>query len=307
MSALCQIFTSTEEYASTTWNKNNCIIGGVFVITAVVFTAAVAATGNAAVAWSASVQTWNAIYLNVSGASAEAALTYLLGTMGKRSDMSVSEMFRHIAEAHKSTGIAANVTLGGIALTQGINLHHPSGYEYNIMDLMGADHLNPLTRNVTVMNHTVVADWWIRPHPHKANSSVLVHRLPGSRLRNLTHVVKRQYQGLAYDGSGSYVDQYSDNESVDDGGSDPDLIYGMDFYDGPKEIGDEVGVEDGGDGEATQLDADISTYIIDNQSWENCMCFKDNGNWAGTGSMQYTWDQTYNGYSACYASDCDGA
>lgn len=48
MSALCQIFTSTEEYASTTWNKNNCIIGGVFVITAVVFTAAVAATGNAA-------------------------------------------------------------------------------------------------------------------------------------------------------------------------------------------------------------------------------------------------------------------
>jgi hypothetical protein len=312
MSGLCQIFTSLPQYEGTAWNQNNCIIGGVFVVSAVVFTAAVAASGNAAVAWSASVQTYNAIYLAVSGASEAATVSYLLSVFAKRSDTDIPEMFRNIAEAHRNTGIAKNITLGGIALTQGINLHHPSGYEYNVMDLMGADHLNPLTRNVTVMNQTVQANWWIKPHPYKTNSSILIHRLPSSQLRSLNNnITKRQqevgYNDLPYDGPNNLVDQYGGLDSVDDGGSDPDLIFGMDFYDGPAEIGDAVGEPDGGSGEATQLDADMSAYIIDNQSWENCVCFKDNGNWAGTGSMQYTWDQTYNGYSACYAADCDGA
>jgi hypothetical protein len=304
MSGLCQIFTALPDYAETAWNKNNCIIGGVFIISAAVFAGAVAVSGNAALAFTSSVQTWNQLRMSASGAG-EAALDYLFQSFGKRSETDIPELFRNIAEAHRNTGIAKNLTLGGIALTQGINLHHPSGYEYNVMDLMGADHLNPLTRNVTVMNHTVEAHWWIMPHPVKSNHGVLMHRLPGSHLQNVTDILKRQ-DALNYDGDG-YIQQYGQDTSVENGGSNPDLYFGMDFYDGPEILDNTVGPADQGDGEATQMDADASAYIIQNQSWENCVCFKKDGNWAGTGSMQYSWDQTYNGYSMCYAADCDGA
>lgn len=111
-----------------------------------------------------------------------------------------------------------------------------------------------------------------------------MRRVPGSHLQNVTDILKRQ-DALRYDNE-SIIDQYGQDTSVEAGGSNPNLYFGMDFYDGPEIIDNTVGPADNGDGEATQMDADAATYIIQNQSWENCVCFQKDSNWAGTGNMQ---------------------
>ncbi|CZR54917.1 uncharacterized protein PAC_04802 [Phialocephala subalpina] len=43
------------------------------------------------------------------------------------------------------------------------------------------------------------------------------------------------------------------------------------------------------------------------QVWEQCACYMENNQWTATTSIQYSWDNTYNGYSELWNTDCDGA
>ncbi|KAF8854584.1 hypothetical protein BDZ45DRAFT_676876 [Acephala macrosclerotiorum] len=52
---------------------------------------------------------------------------------------------------------------------------------------------------------------------------------------------------------------------------------------------------------------EVTEDMNNEQVWEQCACYMENNQWTATTSIQYSWDNTYNGYSECWNTDCDGA
>ncbi|KAJ7816179.1 hypothetical protein B0H13DRAFT_2137146 [Mycena leptocephala] len=50
---------------------------------------------------------------------------------------------------------------------------------------------------------------------------------------------------------------------------------------------------------------DMARDIVARQAWDTCVCEKAGNTWISTGSIQMSWDNTYNGYSPCWNPDCD--
>lgn len=48
----------------------------------------------------------------------------------------------------------------------------------------------------------------------------------------------------------------------------------------------------------------VTADMIYNQAWVGCLCNMENGVWFSTGSLQFSWANTYNGYSQCWAANC---
>ncbi|KAJ6512825.1 hypothetical protein C8R45DRAFT_327811 [Mycena sanguinolenta] len=52
---------------------------------------------------------------------------------------------------------------------------------------------------------------------------------------------------------------------------------------------------------------DMAKDIVARQAWDTCVCEQVQGTFISTGSIQMSWDNTYNGYSPCWNTNCDNA
>jgi hypothetical protein len=50
---------------------------------------------------------------------------------------------------------------------------------------------------------------------------------------------------------------------------------------------------------------DMAKDIVARQAWDTCVCEKTQNTWISAGSIQMSWDNTYNGYSPCWNPNCD--
>ncbi|KAJ7864931.1 hypothetical protein B0H13DRAFT_2562833 [Mycena leptocephala] len=50
---------------------------------------------------------------------------------------------------------------------------------------------------------------------------------------------------------------------------------------------------------------DMANDIVARQAWDTCVCEKTQDTFISTGSIQMSWDNTYNGYSPCWNANCD--
>ncbi|KAJ4855926.1 hypothetical protein T069G_09294 [Trichoderma breve] len=105
-----------------------------------------------------------------------------------------------------------------------------------------------------------------------------------------------------------YCDEDDNSGESADGGAGA-LYYGFDSY-APNEnsaLGWDMGLDDSGDQQGFQEAYDaVYEQVSGDQIWESCVCMQENGQWTNTGSLQYSWDDTYNGYSECWNANCDG-
>ncbi|KAL7917444.1 hypothetical protein ACQKWADRAFT_324634 [Trichoderma austrokoningii] len=109
---------------------------------------------------------------------------------------------------------------------------------------------------------------------------------------------------------------YTDNEVVcaGDGTTSEDGItgvyYGMDLY-GTEAQWEEYDADVGGQypdsNGAWHLASELSSDTQNSQWWRTCLCDQENGDYAWTGALQYTWNGGFNGYNDCYSGVCGGA
>jgi hypothetical protein len=105
-----------------------------------------------------------------------------------------------------------------------------------------------------------------------------------------------------------YCDEDDNGGESADGGAGP-LYYGFDSYapNGNSALAWDMGLDDSGDQQGFQEAYDaVYEQVSGDQIWDSCVCMEENGQWTNTGSLQYSWDNQYNGYSECWAANCDG-
>jgi hypothetical protein len=106
----------------------------------------------------------------------------------------------------------------------------------------------------------------------------------------------------------SYCDEDDNGGESADGGAGS-VYYGFDSY-APNEnsaLGWDMGLDDSGDQQGFQEAYDaVYEQVSGDQIWDSCVCMQENGQWTNTGSLQYSWDNSYNGYSECWNANCDG-
>ena len=107
-------------------------------------------------------------------------------------------------------------------------------------------------------------------------------------------------------GGGSLLEcNEADNSPYDAPGA---LYYGINTYN-PSEnsaFDQDMGMGNGNsNGFYEAVDA-VANQIESDNVWYSCVCTQENGQWVSTGSLQYSWDNKYNGYSDCFAKNCDG-
>lgn len=100
-----------------------------------------------------------------------------------------------------------------------------------------------------------------------------------------------------------------DNENIPAGAPDQ-AYYGFDLYGSESAINeweDDFGTtEDGSNGFPWAMRT-LGQDIYDANAWDTCICMETNNQYISTGSLQLSWDYTYNGYSECWNAGCDGA
>lgn len=106
---------------------------------------------------------------------------------------------------------------------------------------------------------------------------------------------------------GQYSDEVCDGQAVS--GAPEEIYYGWDLY------GSQSAIDEFEDDEGTTYDASngfingmiaMGEDIYNQQAWDTCVCQETNNQWISTGSLQLSWDGTYNGYSPCWNANCDG-
>jgi hypothetical protein len=86
------------------------------------------------------------------------------------------------------------------------------------------------------------------------------------------------------------------------------MYYGFDLY-GTKaqvdEFQDDLGSTfDDQNGFVPSIEA-MANGIVTANAWDTCVCQMTQNTWISTGSIQMSWDNTYNGYSQCFKPNCD--
>ncbi|RFU24827.1 hypothetical protein B7463_g11514, partial [Scytalidium lignicola] len=199
--------------------------------------------------------------------------------------------------------------------------HHGTGEFHNAYDIFFANKTHPL---LTKVSSPKSGNWstnptmriWHQLHPTKEGRvlTVVSPYNPQASSR------KREIQcGGGVPGEGG-EDQSTDinfndgpqdqldycTENAGNNGNPDQVYYGFDLYDTgtidefEDDLGDAFPESNGMVGTASSI-ADQGNV------WDGCVCTKVGGTWTSTGSVQYSWDDTYNGYSECWNANCDGA
>ncbi|KAH8807240.1 hypothetical protein F5884DRAFT_880051 [Xylogone sp. PMI_703] len=178
-------------------------------------------------------------------------------------------------------------------------------------------------------NISLPMEFWHQPHPTKpGNYTHHVGFHPGVSAEQLAkrHLQRRQ-SALCIPESENSDEYWYEMEEMEDNGDYIDIcdtydVNGESFLGGPGSYYfgfDEYTPSEASawewdmgitnfenNGFATAVDAGAD-LMLNTNGWDECVCFQENSQWLATGSMQFSWDNTYNGYSDCWNADCDGA
>lgn len=196
--------------------------------------------------------------------------------------------------------------------------HHETGELHNVLDILSGNRSHPLLAKVSGPHYK---DWalsptlriWHQAHPTKENRTLTVV----SHYNEATEkIVRRQLTCAGAEGVPVYASPVFTNDAQGDeldrcsqiqGSSSPDqMYYGFDLYDTSSvpELESHVGDKYAESNGLQPLAAKIADQ---GNVWDACICNQENGVWESTGSVQYSWDETYNGYSQCWNQGCDNA
>lgn len=208
-------------------------------------------------------------------------------------------------------------------------LRHGS-YDRNLtlLELAGANftHRSMMRQELPGTNFSLPIEFWHQPHPTRPGNYTThfgIHPSMTADQLAKRHLERRQYsQSYCPNGESMYEIQYA--------AAGGDSIVNCNAYDvngespngGPGSY--YLGFDDYNPGQVDAWEWDMGTTNMDNNGfadtvnsgvnniwnghgWDQCICFKENGQWLATGSFQLSWDNTYNGYSACWNANCDGA
>jgi hypothetical protein len=180
-------------------------------------------------------------------------------------------------------------------------LRHAHGRNHTNLEILTANESHPV-----IWHHPVSGAegaTWVVPHPFNSSRNIVTVKPTLRRaVKNENHNQKEKRDGCIGEDNGEYT--ICESRQV----IEPSAIVGLDMYGGP---GPDWNVDNavGGEGSARNGEGQFmslaSGSVNEYQSWENCLCFQDDNTWVGTGSVQYTWDGVYNGYSTCWAAECD--
>jgi hypothetical protein len=192
--------------------------------------------------------------------------------------------------------------------------------ENHVLPILGADGLT----NITLLDYVQansshplhflgpqghVLKVWHGLHPHD-NSSILSH--VGYQFVNSTNVKRdpscwtsEQEQQMD---NGAVIEECGDFNG-DTAYGPTEMYYGFDAYNGDQmdALSYDIGTEGANNNGFGQLANDIASVMDQHYIWDACLCFQENSQWVMTGALQASWNGGYNGYSACWASQCDGA
>lgn len=294
--ALCTAITYWPGYTTNPTGTAVCVGSAIMVMTAMTFSGCIALAGYTSTALTAMSQTWSFVQLVLNGLSS----TYLAPLAGyfvkaKRSGIDL-ETLKH-------------AVVYGLHMNQSISLIGPAGLNYTLYHLLAANQTQPLVISGSKFGLNQTTHIWLGEHPSNS-SRVIFHTKYPAQENNATwnmlrkqQKVKRQFEGSDDDGD---VGEYQGGNL--DYPTDPDWYMGLDFYayNAAGIIADYFS-GDSDNGGLGWFDAQAIGYTWGYQAWETCVCFQYEGQWIATGSMQASWDETYNGYSECFNADCDGA
>lgn len=83
------------------------------------------------------------------------------------------------------------------------------------------------------------------------------------------------------------------------------MYYGFDLYGTKSQINEyeaDLGITWDDQNAMIPAIEQMSNDIVRKAAWDTCICEQVKGNWISTGSLQMSWDNTYNGYSPCWVS-----
>ncbi|KAF7365947.1 hypothetical protein MVEN_00470100 [Mycena venus] len=233
-------------------------------------------------------------------------------TFGRRANPRVE------AAVTRYHSLIQNLTLPGVR-------HHTSGKDVTLWDIARANSTHPITvlhsNRAFKANYSHAVDVWssvgnpgsgiprlhfMVPFPYGSNttSTTISPELrgrqapppacPGAEINDL--------------GQGSEKICHPNGIPPEDPNAPDAMYYGFDLY-GTKaqvdEFQDDLGSTfDDQNGFVPSIEA-MANDIVAADAWDTCVCQMTQNTWISTGSIQMSWDNTYNGYSPCFNPNCD--
>ena len=328
MGASC-VVQVTEDGAPDkgTSTYNNCVVGAYFIIAATVYNGAANVVRNAPGTYEAATDLYQYLRGRMD-VDAWAAWEYMMNHLnaigqGRRDGTeSPQQTYRRLLETDEGYAKAHQISLNGVALNTTIGFKDYQGRDHTLATLMGADHISPLVVHGSHQGTNYTSGMWLAEHPFNSSKTLLHFKtLPvgtdgASGSASTTTGSEKEKRQNTWVGGNSPVyvgayDQYLYWTGNDETGTglNPMIYFGMDFYfaGAGTALGQAFGSGANNAATTVQSDADVVTEIVESQAWDSCLCWQELGDWIATGSVQFSWDKTYNGYSACFAADCDGA
>ncbi|KAJ7229168.1 hypothetical protein GGX14DRAFT_555208 [Mycena pura] len=188
--------------------------------------------------------------------------------------------------------------------------HHSSGNAVTLWDVAKANSTHPITVLHSLAafqaNHSHAVNVWSSvSNPDSGNPRLhLTVPFPyaSSFASTPSTASRRQCVGV-----GEEFDCVTPGSTLPSG-APATMYYGFDLYGTQSEIEqyqDELGATDDATNDFEPSLVDMSNDIVSRQAWDTCVCEMQSNTWISTGSLQMSWDNTYNGFSPCFNSNCD--
>ncbi|KAJ7908713.1 hypothetical protein B0H13DRAFT_2331217 [Mycena leptocephala] len=224
---------------------------------------------------------------------------------------------RFEAAVTKYHSLIQNLTLPGVR-------HHASGKDVTFWDVARANSTHPITvlhsNRAFKANHSHAVNVWSsvgNPGSGIPRFHFMVPFPYGSNTTSTTtsSELRRQAPPPACPGAENHdLGQGSEQICHPNGIPPPNpnapgaMYYGFDLY-GTKaqvdEFQDDLGSTfDDQNGFVPSIEA-MANGIVTANAWDTCVCQMTQNTWISTGSIQMSWDNTYNGYSQCFKPNCD--
>ncbi|KAK6981556.1 hypothetical protein R3P38DRAFT_2808034 [Favolaschia claudopus] len=203
--------------------------------------------------------------------------------------------------------------------------HHSSGKTVTLWDLARANSTHPITllhdHPAFKANHSHAVNAWStmpdlnsgKPRLHFTVSFPYADPPTPSSDPDLENRQVTSILGCGPPTATNWVSLGQVQECVRPGGSVPSnapatMYYGFDLYGTKAEIQEyqaDLGTKFDKSNGFEQSMVDMSLDIVERQAWDTCVCQQAQGNWISTGSIQMSWDNTYNGFTPCFNPNCD--
>ncbi|KAJ6505002.1 hypothetical protein C8R45DRAFT_1180948 [Mycena sanguinolenta] len=272
----------------------------------------------------------------------QARIAASLATATTNANFELVEVARSWAEAGTQTELrrTENYAFSAAyhALLQNMTIpgarHQVSGKAVTLWDVARANATHPITvlhnHPAFEANHSHAVNVWSSVHNLNSGMPRLHLTVPFSYASNITststatpsEIRRRQTVATSHQptttnvpaavesgcsGLGQ-VEECSQAGSTVPPGAPSTMYYGFDLY-GTKadiqEFQDDLGTTyDEQNGFEPAIVA-MTDDIVARQAWDTCVCGMTQNTWVSTGSIQMSWDDTYNGYSPCWNANCD--